>query len=59
MLQETLVVISSFKLVFKYYVASALTIITNIFIYKIVTPIPNLKNNLFLIKEPSAITVIA
>jgi hypothetical protein len=54
MLQEALIVISSFKLVFKYYVASALTIITNIFIYKIVTPIPNLENYLFLIKKACA-----
>jgi len=54
MLQITLKIIKGFVLTFKLYVASALTIITNIFIYKIVTPIPNLENYLFLIKKACA-----
>jgi len=44
---------------FKYYVASAFTIITNILINKIVAPIPNLKDYLFLIKKACAIAVVA
>jgi hypothetical protein len=58
MLQKTLIIIKSFVLTLKYYVASTLTVITNIFINKLITPIPNLKDYLFLIEKAGAITIV-
>ena len=57
-LQKTLIIINIFVLSLKNYIASAPTVITNIFINELISPIPYLKDNLLSIKKACAITIV-
>tara|TARA_Y100001970_G_scaffold254889_1_gene331082 strand:- start:60 stop:413 length:354 start_codon:yes stop_codon:yes gene_type:complete len=56
MLQETFIIIVDFMFMLQHSKSSSVTVLTDLFVNKLVTPIPYLKDCLFFIYKTSAMT---